>query len=146
MGSVINKYKSMNGLGYYTYTRLFQIGEVCSYKRFHHIDAIQNKAIRIFLGIHKFVSIDAINGDMGWTTSCERCKINMVRFWNRLMSLNNTRLPKVILIWDSKCRGNTWSLNIQSIFNEIDQENVVASNLQVSINNCWALFHEIKCN
>ncbi len=51
------------------------------------------------------------------------------------MLLNNTWLPKVILNWDSKCRGNTWSLNIQSIFNEIDQENVVASNLQVSINN-----------
>ncbi len=43
-------------------------------------DAIQKKAIRIFLGVHKFVSIDAINGDMGWTTSCERRKINMVRF------------------------------------------------------------------
>ncbi len=42
--------------------------------------------------------------------------------------------------------GNTWSLNIQSIFNEIDQEHVVASNLQVSINNCWALFHEIQSN
>ncbi len=83
---------------------------------------------------------------MSWTTSCERCKINMVRFWNRPMSLNNTWLPKVILNCDSKCRGNTWSLNIQSIFNEIHQGNVVASNLQVSINNCWALFHEIQCN
>ncbi len=62
------------------------------------------------------------------------------------MSLNNILLPKVILNWDSKYRGNTWSLNIQSIFNEIDQENVVASNLQVSINNCWALFHEIQYN
>ncbi len=62
------------------------------------------------------------------------------------MSLNNTQLPKVIFNWDSKCRGNTWSLNIQSIFNEIDQQNVVANNLQVSINNCWALFHEIQCN
>ncbi len=80
--------------------------------------------------------IDAINGDMSWTTSCERREINMVRFWNRLMSLNNTWLPKVRLNWDSKFRGNTWSLNIQSIFNEMDQENVVASNLQVSINNC----------
>ncbi len=28
LGSVINKYKSINGLGYYTYTRLFQSG-VC---------------------------------------------------------------------------------------------------------------------
>ncbi len=84
--------------------------------KFPQIDAIQDKAIRIFLGVHNFVSIDAINADLGWTTSCERRKINMVRFWNRLMSLNNTRLPKGILNWDSKCRGNTWSLNIQSIF------------------------------
>ncbi len=121
-------------------------GQVWGYKKFPQIDAIQNKATRIFLGVHKFVSIDAINGDMRWTTSGERRKINMVRFWNRLMSLNNTRLPKVILNWDSKCRGNTWSLNIQSIFNEIDQENVVASNLQVSINKWSALFHEIQCN
>ncbi len=52
------------------------------------------------------------------------------------MPLNNTWLPKVILNWDSKCRGNTWSLNIQSIFNEIDQQNAVASKLQVSITNC----------
>ncbi len=28
-------------------------------------------------------------------------------------------------------------------FNEIDQDNIFASNLQVSINNYWALFHEI---
>ncbi len=43
-----------------------------------------------------------------------------------------------------KSRGNnTWLLNIQSISNEIDQQNVVASKLLVSINNCWALF---QCN
>ncbi len=145
LGSVINKYKSRNGLGYYTYTLVIQSGvcpildccsEVWGDRKIPQIDAIQNKAIRIFFRVHKFVSIDAINGGMG----CERRKINMVRFWNRLMPLNNTRLPKVILNWDSKCRSNTWSLNIQSIFNEIDQQNVVASNLQVPINNCWALF------
>ncbi len=65
-----------------------------SYEKFPQIDVIQNKTISIFLGVHKFVSIDTINGDMGWTTSCERRKINMVRFWNRLMSLNDTWLPK----------------------------------------------------
>ncbi len=55
------------------------------------------------------------------TISCERRKMNMVRFLNWLMSLNNTRLLKVMLNWDSKSRGSTWSLNIQSIFNEIDK-------------------------
>ncbi len=152
LGSVINKYKSINVLGYYLYTRLFQSGvcpildycsEVWDYKTFPHINAIQNSAIRIILGVHKF---DAINGDMGWTTSCERCKSNMVRFSNRWMSLNNTQLPKVILNWDGKCRGNKWSLNIQSIFNEIDQQNVVASNLHIFINNYCALFPDIQFN
>jgi len=155
LGSIINKYKSINVLGYYKFIKLFQSGvspiidycsEVWGYKKFPQIDAIQNKAIRIFLGVHKFVSIAAINGDMGWKASFVRHKISMVRFWNRLMSLNDTRLPKVIFNWDSTCRDNTWSSNIQSIFNEIDQPNVFALKSQVSINNCWALLHEIQCN
>ncbi len=72
--------------------------------------------------VHEFVLIDAIKGDMGWTTSCERHKINMVRFSNRLMSLINTRLTKVMLNWDSKCRGKTWSLKIQSILMRQDHK------------------------
>ncbi len=56
LGSAINKYKIINDLGYYTYTRLFQSGvcpilyycsDVWGYKKFSQIDAIQNKAIRI---------------------------------------------------------------------------------------------------
>ncbi len=84
------------------------------------LDAVQNKAIRIFLGVHKFVPIAAINGDMGWTSSCVRRKTNIIRFWNRLMCMNNNHLPKIIFNWDYSCRGNTWSSNIKSIFDDID--------------------------
>ncbi len=60
---------------YYTYTKSFHsavgpildyTSEVWGYKNFTQIDAVQNKAIRIFLGAHKFVPIAAINRDMGW--------------------------------------------------------------------------------
>ncbi len=57
-------------------------------------EAVQNKAIRIFWSVHKFVSIVAINGDMGWTSSSVRRKINIIRFWNILMCKNNNCLPK----------------------------------------------------
>ncbi len=30
--------------------------------------------------------------------------------------------------------------------NAIDQQNVAASKLQVSINTCWTLIHEVQCN
>ncbi len=89
LGSVINKYKTFNGFGYYSYTKSFNsavgsildyVSEVWGYKNFTQIDTVKNNAIRIVLGEHKFVPIAAINGDMGWTSSCVRCKINTIRF------------------------------------------------------------------
>jgi hypothetical protein len=152
LGSIINKYKKINGLGYYTYTKLFQsavcpildyASEVWGYKKFPQIEAIQNKAIRIFLGVHKFVP--AINGDIGWTASWVRRKTNIIRFWNRLMCMNEVRLPKIIFNWDCTCRGNTWSSNIKSIFDDIDYQNVFISRSQIYVNSCWALLHELHC-
>ncbi len=62
-----------NGFGYYTYTKSFHnvvgtipdyASEVRGYKKFTKIDAVQNKAIIFILGVHKFVPIVAINGDI----------------------------------------------------------------------------------
>ncbi len=60
LGSIINKHKAINGLGYYTYTRLFQSGicpildygnEIWGFRTFDKVDSIQNKAIRIYFGV-----------------------------------------------------------------------------------------------
>ncbi len=109
LGSVINKYKSINGLGYYTYTILFQSGvcpildygrEIWGLKSFNKIHAIQNKAIRIYLGVHRFALTAAVSGDMGWTHSIVRRKVCMIRIWNRIVSLDNRRFPRKLLEWD----------------------------------------------
>ncbi len=36
------------------------------YKSFNKIDGIQNKAIRIYLGVQRFAPTAAVSGDMGW--------------------------------------------------------------------------------
>ncbi len=108
-GSIINKCKAINGLGHYTYTRLFQSGvcpildfgsEIWEFQHFDKLDSIQNKAIRIYLGVHRFTPIAAINGDMGSTHSSVRRKVCMVRFWNRIINLDPQRLPRKVLEWD----------------------------------------------
>ncbi len=103
------------------------------YKKFTQIDAVQNNTIRIFLGLHKFVPVTAINGDMGWTSNCVRHKTIIIRFWNRLMCMNNNRLHKIIFNWDYSCRGKTWSSNIKGIFDDIDCQNEFISESQVSM-------------
>ncbi len=71
LGAIINKYKHINGLGYYTYTKLYNSGvcpilDYCSnvwgFKQFKQIEAIQHKAIRIFLGVHRYAPLPATDG------------------------------------------------------------------------------------
>ncbi len=98
LGSIINKYKAINGLDYSTYTRLFQSGgcpimnygsEIWVFRHFDKVDSIQNKAFRIYLWVHRLFSpIAAINGDMGWTHSSVRQNVCIVRLWNRIINLD----------------------------------------------------------
>ena len=79
----------------------------------HSTDVIQNRAIRFYLGVHKFSSNLAINGDMGWEFSSVRRKIEMLRFWNRLLTFDDNRLTKQILFWDKRLCSNNWSYEIK---------------------------------
>ncbi len=154
LGAVINKFKCINGLGYYTYSKLFHscvcpimdyASEVWGVKQFSQMDAIQNKAMRIYLGVHRFAPNAAISGDMCWTSSEYRRKLNIVRFWNRIVNMSDTRLPFIIYKWDSRCKGNSWSKNLRKILTDLETEDSLTSMLPVSIQYCKDKFHEMQC-
>ncbi len=103
--AIISKYKHINGLGY---TKLYNsgvcpildyCGEVWGFKQFKQIDAIQHKAILIFLGVHRYAPLPAIDGDMGWSSCDTRMKVAMFRYWNRLIDMDDSRLPKSVNFW-----------------------------------------------
>lgn len=155
LGAIINKYKKINGLGYYTFTRLFHSGvcpildyctEIWGFKNFKSIEAVQNKAIRIFLGLHRFAPVAAINGDMGWTQCSVRQKVCLTRFWNRLVNLDMSRLPRQVLDYDRKCTGQTWSSNLKSALSSINQNNAYVTMSPISTQLAWSCFHENYCN
>ena len=78
------------------------------------IDAVQNKAMRVFLGVHKFAANQMLDGDMGWYPSKLRRKISMLRLWNRLLKMNNIRLPKLIFEREFQLNGK-WCQTIRNI-------------------------------
>ena len=76
LGAMISKIHSCKDKGYNTYSKLFNscvapVIDYCSgvwgFKQFNKIDTVQNRAIRYFLGVHRFTPLLAINGEMGWT-------------------------------------------------------------------------------
>ena len=106
---MISKIHNFKDVGFETYTKLYYscvvpVTDYCSgvwgFSDFIKGDMVQNRAIRDFLGVHRFTPILAISGDMGWPISLHRRWINMLRLWNPLVSMGDDRLTKTIFLND----------------------------------------------
>ncbi len=74
--------------------------EVWGFKQFGQIEAIQHKAIPIFLGVHIYAPLPAIVGDMGWSSCDTTRKVAMFRYWNKLIDIDDSRIPKSVFKWN----------------------------------------------
>ncbi len=70
----------------------------------------------------------------------------MIRFWNRVVSHDNSRLPRQLLKWDINCKGNTWSSDIKSLLFSIDQVRAFQTRNMDCTKAAWVCLHETYCN
>ena len=129
LGATINKFKSLKNVGFSTFTKLYNCtvtpileygSSVWGYKKAPEIDLIQNRAMRFFLGVHKYTPTDGMLGDMGWCKPYVHRNLGIVRFWNRMIEMENNRLTKRIFNTDhSSCHDN-WSSNTLKLMNDIN--------------------------
>ena len=83
-----------------------------------------------------------ISGDMVWTTSRVRRHIEMIRLWNRLIQMPETRLTHTIFPWDKSILRDNWSQNIKHIFTTLQQPDAFDNLYNFNINSAWALSHD----
>ncbi len=140
LGGMINKYKSLDDLGYNTYTKLYDslVAPIIDYgsaiwghKGYENLDKIQNRAIRFFTGVHKFAPILGYVGDMGWVSNRGRWKVNILRLWNRLTGIDNDRLLKKIFLWDK----NQYNITNKSNFCAQAKQIIISIGKRESYNN-----------
>jgi hypothetical protein len=103
LGAVIAKLKKLGNMGYDTYTKCYESSvcpvldygaEVWGYVKAQKVENVHTKAMKVFLGVHRFAANVAVIGDMGWTPANVRRKLHMLRYYNRLVNLSNERLTK----------------------------------------------------
>ena len=133
LGALNSKTRNCKDCSFATYSHLFSSGisqilyytsSVWGYKQGAKCQSVENKALRYFLGLNKFSPNAMLQGDTGWIPSHITIKTNMIKLWNRICSLDNCRLPKVILNWEVKNGMNNWSHEIHEILDtcNIEQE------------------------
>lgn len=91
----------------------------------NQVEKVQNCAARTFLGVNRFAPILSIQGDSGWQLCQTRIHMNMLRYWNRLLKMDNNRLCKHVFMWDYSLSYNNWSCYVKDIFDRINCDNFV---------------------
>ena len=152
LGKLLSKLKFLKGLGYNTYTHLFESyvvpillygSGVWGYKNFSCCETVQNRAIRAYLGVHRFAPNHAIWGDMGWMSIHNRKHECMIKLWNRFINMNDSRLCKRIFLYDVEmCSGN-WSSDIYKLLSEVNMTYSFENSLNVDITGFKALKYEV---
>ena len=130
LGSIISKFKTLKDCTFKTYEKLYNSGvapildygsAIWGYKNYKCIDDTQNRAVRFFLGIHKFAPLLGVEGEVAWVPSLLRCHRSMISFWNRMLDMSDDRLTKIIFNWDYQKKTNNWSSQIRKLLEQSDQ-------------------------
>ena len=95
-----------------------EISGIC---KMNNLDRVLDKAARAFLGVHKFCPIASMYKDLDWVTNDCKVKLNVLRFWNRLMLMSDSRLTKMMFnsVYDNPHRGS-WCFYVKNLLKTLD--------------------------
>ena len=80
---------------------------------------------------------------MGWIGSGVRRKVEMLRYWNRLMKMDSERLTKNFFTWDfNKRTTGNWNSDIYKLFLSLDMTDVYYNNLEVDLDGVRKNLHD----
>ena len=129
LGGVIYKYRNIKDVGFRTYEKMYHAAvtsvsdygaEIWGNKKFSFSNNVQNRAMRYYLGVHKFAPVAGMLGDFGWMSSKYRRYLCMCRYWNRMIRMDDERLVKKIFNNDYLACDKNWCSDIRDVFIKLD--------------------------
>ena len=88
---------------------------VWGHKLYQKTEAVQKRALRFYMRVHKFAPIPVIEGDVGWLPTYYRHKLEIIRRWNRLIFLDNSQLTKKMFLCNYSNIINYWPSQVRRI-------------------------------
>ena len=109
-------------------------GAITGFKSYQSSFKLHLRALRAFLGVPKNVCIPGIISEFDLLLPQYRTKLQMIRHYHRILSMNDNRLTKKVMEWDKTLhnlgRVKTWSSEIEEIFSDCNLQDVYQSNVR----------------
>ena len=101
-------------MSYNTYSKLvqscvFSVLETWGIYKYDQIQIVQNNAASVFLGLNKFALILSIQDNIGWNFCKTRIDVNILRFCNRTVNMEPSRICKHVFLWDCNIQNSNWT-------------------------------------
>ena len=139
LSSVIGKMIKNKGFPFNVFEKLYNCcvttitdyaHEVIGFHQYSGSDNIHTKAIRSYLGVGRSANLCAIRYEMALPEPKSRTHIRMLRFYYRMLNMENCRLTKKIYLYDqylSQCNPqlSTWSNEMSVIVSKNNLSDVV---------------------
>lgn len=144
LGLVIAKCKLIGGVPFNVFTKLYDslVWPVISYgaavwgcRSFSCINAVQNRAMRYFLGVGKYTPNAALAGEMAWQPPVVRQWKTIASYWACICNTRSTRINKRIAVWASVKAGTScknWFFSVKKQINDCNLVNCSDVNVNVS--------------
>ena len=145
-GRIHSIFKKVGNLGIKSYETLFDsyvapimnyASGVWGFKEFSSPQVLQNRISRFFLGIHKFAPLASTKIEMDWIDCRQRRWLDMLRLFNRLNSMDSSRIPKIVLDWDSHLGLDTWYFEIKQIAIILGMTGITESNNEYDLTQAY---------
>ncbi len=80
---------------------------------------LQNRMNRFYLGVHRFAAVAVTNIEMDSVKMQLTRWLEMARFYNCVVKMEEWRLPKVVLNWDGMSRKKGWLSDMTTVATEL---------------------------
>ena len=132
LGLLIAKFKAIGGMPFEVYSKLYDsvVWPVIAYgppfggdQAYSCIEAVQNRALRLFFGVGRYTPTAGVCGDMGWASPLIRQWKCICNLWARYSVLPESRLNKRIFLYavhSSNNRCKNWPFQIKRHLNNIN--------------------------
>ena len=147
---IIHKFKTIKDIGFRTYEKLYTTGvcsineyasEIWGFKDYDVCNNIQNRAIRYYLGLHRFAPVGGLQGEFGWVTPKYRRFKNIICYWNRLIKMGNERLTKHLFNYDYQNNYCNWTSEVREIFVQVGLEELFNNKVCCNLKDLSELLH-----
>ncbi len=85
------------------------------------LKSVQNRVCIFSLGVIKTASNIGCHGDMGWKSVFAKQKVEMIRLWCRLQSMDTSRLTYKIFRWSNALSlgyVKTWEYQVKTLLKQ----------------------------